>query len=147
MKFQLKDFFTEVLLKEEGELNYNADFGGEKFKVIVDVNKNPSKKGIKLKFYPINEQGQIISNLTDEELKSLQNSLATDISPLFSKYGLEIDRDTDAPQKDAINFQIPLDSVFSFIKNVVLGEGEESVDNEELPDEEIVIDDEKEEIT
>jgi hypothetical protein len=146
MKFQLQDFFTEVLLKEEGELNYNADFGGEKFKVIVDVNKNPSKKGIKLKFYPINEQGQIITNLTDEELKSLQNSLATDVSPLFSKYGLELDRDTDAPQKDAINFQIPLDSIFSFIKNTVLGEGE-GTSNESQPEEETVIDNEEEEIT
>lgn len=146
MKFQLQDFFTEVLLKEEGELNYNADFGGEKFKVIVDVNKNPSKKGIKIKFYPINEQGGVITNLTDEELKSLQNSLATDISPLFSKYGLELDRDTDAPQKDAINFQIPLDSIFSFIKNTVLGEGEETP-NDSQPEEEIVIDDEEEEIT
>jgi hypothetical protein len=143
MKFQLKDFFTEVLLKEEGELNYNANFGGEKFNVVVDVNKNPTKKGIKIKFYPTNEQGQIISNLTDEELKSLQNSLATEISPLFSKYGLELDRDTDAPQKDAINFQIPLDSVFSFIKNTVLGsEGEASpTDSSE---EEAVIDDEEE---
>jgi hypothetical protein len=143
MKFQLKDFFTEVLLKEEGELNYNANFGGEKFNVVVDVNKNPTKKGIKIKFYPTNEQGQMVSNLTDEELKSLQNSLATEISPLFSKYGLELDRDTDAPQKDAINFQIPLDSVFSFIKNTVLGsEGEASpTDSSE---EEAVIDDEEE---
>jgi hypothetical protein len=141
MKFQLKDFFTEVLLKEDGELNYNANFGGEKFKVIVDVNKNPSKKGIKIKFYPVNEQGQIISNLTDEELKSLQNSLATEISPLFSKYGLELDRDTDAPQKDAINFQIPLDSIFNFIKTIVLNSGEES--NQETP-EETVIDNEEE---
>jgi len=143
MKFQLKDFFTEVLLKEEGELNYNANFGGEKFNVVVDVNKNPTKKGIKIKFYPTNEQGQMVSNLTDEELKSLQNSLATEISPLFSKYGLELDRDTDAPQKDAINFQIPLDSVFSFIKNTVLG-GEGETSPTDSPEEEAVIDDEEE---
>jgi hypothetical protein len=144
MKFQLKDFFTEVLLKEEGELNYNANFGGEKFNVVVDVNKNPTKKGIKIKFYPTNEQGQIISNLTDEELKSLQNSLATEISPLFSKYGLELDRDTDAPQKDAINFQIPLDSVFSFIKNTVLGSEGEASPTDSSSEEEAVIDDEEE---
>jgi len=143
MKFQLKDFFTEVLLKEEGELNYNANFGGEKFNVVVDVNKNPTKKGIKIKFYPTNEQGQMVSNLTDEELKSLQNSLATEVSPLFSKYGLELDRDTDAPQKDAINFQIPLDSVFSFIKNTVLG-GEGETSPTDSSEEEAVIDDEEE---
>ena len=41
MAFRLKEFFlNEDLLNEEGELNYNATFNGEKFKVVVDVNKN-----------------------------------------------------------------------------------------------------------
>ena len=72
MKFKLKEFFmSEDLLNEEGELNYNATFNGEKFKVVVDVNKNPSKKGIKVKFFPVNEEGMVISNLTPEEIDTL----------------------------------------------------------------------------
>jgi len=134
MSYKLKDFFlTEDLLNEEGELNYNATFNGEKFKVVVDVNKNPSKKGIKVKFFPVNKDGMVISNLTPEELQTLQNSLATTISKKFNEYNLEFDRDTDAPDKQAANFQIPLDSIFTFIREKVLGSTPEDSTTEEVP--------------
>ena len=144
MEFKLRDFFlNEELLKEEGELNYNATIGGESFKVVVDVNKNPTKKGIKVKFFPVNENGEVLTNLTPEEVDTLQSSISTAVSKKFVDYGLEFDRDTDAPDKMAANFQIPLDSVFTFIKDKVLGgsmgdEGEAkaqptSSDNEETP--------------
>lgn len=137
MNYKLKEFFlSEELLKEEGELNYNATFNGEKFKVVVDVNKNENKKGIKVKFFPVNEEGMIISNLTPEEVDTLQNSLATTISKKFIDFGLEFDRDTDAPDKQAANFQIPLDSVFTFIRNKVLGSTPEGNTNEEVPSDE-----------
>ena len=137
MNYKLKDFFlTEDLLKEEGELNYNATFNGEKFKVVVDVNKNPSKKGIKVKFFPVNEDGMVISNLTPEEIDTLQNSLATTISKKFNEYNLEFDRDTDAPDKQAANFQIPLDSIFTFIREKVLGSTPEDSTTEEVPSDE-----------
>ncbi len=125
MEFQLRDFFlNEEFLSEEGELNYNATYGGENFKVVVDVNKNPTKKGIKVKFFPVNEAGQVLTNLSPEEVDTLQNSIATTISKKFNEYGLEFDRDTDAPDKSAANFQIPLDSVFTFIRDKILGGGE-----------------------
>jgi len=138
MEFKLRDFFlSEELLREEGELNYEATFGGENFRVVVDVNKNPTKKGIKVKFFPINEQGMVLNNLTPEEIQTLQNSIATTISKKFNQYGLEFDRDTDAPDKQAANFQIPLDSVFTFIRDKVLGGGEEAPAEEtEVPNEE-----------
>jgi hypothetical protein len=138
MEFKLRDFFlSEELLREEGELNYEATFGGEKFRVVVDVNKNPTKKGIKVKFFPVNEQGMVLNNLTPEEIDTLQNSIATTVSKKFNEYGLEFDRDTDAPDKQAANFQIPLDSVFTFIRDKVLGEGEGAPAEEtEVPNEE-----------
>ena len=138
MEFKLRDFFlSEELLREEGELNYEATYGGEKFRVVVDVNKNPTKKGIKVKFYPVNEQGMVLNNLTPEEIQTLQNSIATTVSKKFNEYGLEFDRDTDAPDKQAANFQIPLDSVFTFIRDKVLGGGEEASSEEtEVPNEE-----------
>jgi hypothetical protein len=139
MEFKLRDFFlSEELLREEGELNYNATIGGESFKVVVDVNKNPTKKGIKVKFFPVNEQGMILNNLTPEEIDTLQNSIATTVSKQFNEYGLEFDRDTDAPDKQAANFQIPLDSIFTFIRDKVLGGGEEAPAEEtEIPNEEV----------
>ena len=135
MTYMLKDFFiNEELLKEEGELNYNASLGGETFKVVVDVNKNETKKGIKVKFFPTNADGMVLQNLTPEEIDTMQNSIATSISKKFNEFGLEFDRDTDAPDKMAANFQIPLDSVFSFIRNKVLGGGE-GESKEETPEE------------
>ena len=137
MKLKFKDFFiNEDLLKEEGELNYNATLGGERFKVVVDVNKNPSKKGIKVKFFPVNEDRMVLTDLTPEELQTLQNSLATTISKKFNEYGLEFDRDTDAPDKQAANFQIPLDSIFTFIRERVLGSTPENITSEEVPSDE-----------
>jgi hypothetical protein len=134
LNYKLKEFFlSEDLLNEEGELNYNATFNGEKFKVVVDVNKNPSKKGIKVKFYPVNEEGMVISNLTPEEIDTLQNSLATTISKKFINFGLEFDRDTDAPDKQAANFQIPLDSIFTFIREKVLGSTSGNSDKKQVP--------------
>jgi len=130
MKFKLQDFFlSEELLREEGELNYEATLGGEKFRVVVDVNKNPTKKGIKVKFFPVNEQGMVLNNLTPEEIQTLQNSIATAVTSKFTEYGLEFDRDTDAPDRQAANFQIPLDSVFTFIRDSILGgsEGEQNM--------------------
>jgi hypothetical protein len=140
MEFKLRDFFlSEEFLKEEGELNYEATYGGEKFRVVVDVNKNPTKKGIKVKFFPVNENGELLANLSPEEVDTLQNSIATTISKKFNEYGLEFDRDTDAPDKSAANFQIPLDSIFTFIRDKILGEGEttpEAPEETEVPDEE-----------
>jgi len=138
MAIKFKDFFiNEELLNEEGELNYNASFEGESFKVVVDTNKNPTKKGIKVKFFPVNEDGRVITDLTPEELQTTQNSLATVISPKFSKFGLEFDRDTDSPDKQAINFQIPLDSIFTFIKTKVLGSNPPKKLNNPIPQEEV----------
>lgn len=132
MKHKLREYFLEEeTLNEDGELNYNANLGGEQFKVVVDVNKNPTKKGIKVKFYPVNEDGMVLTNLTPEELQTTQNNLATTISKKFNEFGLEFDRDTDAPDKQAINFQIPLDSVFTFIRDKVLGGGPEEENREE----------------
>jgi hypothetical protein len=64
MKYKLRDFFlNEEIINEAGELHYEATFGGEKFQVVVDVNKNETKKGIKVKFFPVNEQGMVLNNL------------------------------------------------------------------------------------
>jgi hypothetical protein len=135
MKHKLREYFLdeEILEENEGEhyLHYNATLGGERFRVAVGVNKNPSKLGIKVKFYPINEQNIAIPDLTPEELQTTQNALATTISKKFNEFGLEFDRDTDAPDKQAINFQIPLDSVFTFIRDKVLGGGPEEENREE----------------
>ena len=102
--FKLKDFF----------LNESDDYT-----ISFDVNKNPTKIGIKIKFFPLDENGNEVENPSEEQLAQLQNDIATTVAPKFNKYKLELDNDTDAPEKNVAAFQIPLSSFVSFVANIV----------------------------
>lgn len=128
-KYSLKKFFInedESDARDEKmydpiveDLQYNANLGDQQFKVTFDVNRNETKKGIKIKFFPL-ENGQPKDFITPEELDKISNDLATKLSPKFVKYKLELDRDEDAPEKNAAAFMIPLDSFVSFLQAFVL---------------------------
>jgi len=139
-KFDLKDFFVNEdytkdinvtndtsmydPLNEDGEnqdgtLKYNTTIDGRKYKVSFDVNKNPTKKGIKVKFFPLTDEGIEITQPTEEQLAQLQNDVATRLAPKFNEYRLEFDEDEDAPEKNVAAFQVPLSSFVSFVANVV----------------------------
>lgn len=100
-------------------LKYNTTIDGRKYKVSFDVNKNPTKRGIKVKFFPLDEAGNEIENPSPEQLAQLQNDVATRLAPKFNEFKLEFDEDQDAPEKNVAAFQIPLSSFVSFIANVV----------------------------
>ena len=104
---------------QDGVLKYNTTIDGRKYKVSFDVNKNPTKKGIKVKFFPLNDQGVEISNPSEEQIAQLQNDVATRLAPKFNDYRLEFDEDEDAPEKNVAAFQVPLSSFVSFVANVV----------------------------
>ena len=104
----------------DGTLSYKATLGGEDFQINVDTSKNGVKKGIRLEFIPTNQTGEMILNMSEEELETLQNSLITSLGPKFAKYKLELSRDTDSPNKSSCNMWIPLSSLFQFIKDMVL---------------------------
>jgi len=139
-KFDLKDFFvnedytkdvnysddtsmydplSEDGANQEGVLKYNTTIDGRKYKVSFDVNKNPTKKGIKVKFFPLNDQGVEITQPSEEQLAQLQNDVATRLAPKFNEFKLEFDEDEDAPEKNVAAFQVPLSSFVSFVANVV----------------------------
>ena len=104
---------------QEGVLKYTTDIDGEKYKVSFDVNKNPTKKGIKVKFFPLDEQGREIPNPSEEQIAQLQNDVATRLAPKFNDFRLEFDEDEDAPERNVAAFQVPLSSFVSFVANVV----------------------------
>jgi hypothetical protein len=101
------------------DLQYNAKLGDQQFKVTFDVNRNETKKGIKIKFFPL-ENGKPREFISPEELDKISNDLAVKLSPKFLKYKLELDRDEDAPEKNASAFMIPLDSFVAFLQEFVL---------------------------
>ena len=104
---------------QEGVLKYNTTIDGRKYKVSFDVNKNPTKKGIKVKFFPLTDEGIEITQPTEEQLAQLQNDVATRLAPKFNEFKLEFDEDEDAPEKNVAAFQVPLSSFVSFVANVV----------------------------
>ena len=112
-------FYDPVNENDEGILKYNTTIDGRKYKVSFDVNKNPTKRGIKGKFFPLDDAGNEVENPSPEQLAQLQNDVATRLAPKFNEFKLEFDEDEDAPEKNVAAFQVPLSSFVSFIANVV----------------------------
>jgi len=104
---------------QQGMLKYTTTIDGRKYKVSFDVNKNPTKKGIKVKFFPLDNNGNEIETPTPEQLAQLQNDVATKLAPKFNDFRLEFDEDEDAPERNVAAFQVPLSSFVSFVANVV----------------------------
>ena len=104
---------------QQGMLKYTTTIDGRRYKVSFDVNKNPTKKGIKVKFFPLDNSGNEIENPSPEQLAQLQNDVATKLAPKFNDFRLEFDEDEDAPEKNVAAFQVPLSSFVSFVANVV----------------------------
>ena len=113
------DPLSEDGADQEGTLKYTTNIDGRRYKVSFDVNKNPTKKGIKVKFFPLTDQGTEIENPTPEQLAQLQNDVATRLAPKFNEFKLEFDEDEDAPEKNVAAFQVPLSSFVSCVANVV----------------------------
>ena len=104
---------------QNGTLKYTTTIDGRGYKVSFDVNKNPTKKGIKVKFFPLDDSGIEIPNPSPEQIAQLQNDVATKLAPKFNDFRLEFDEDEDAPEKNVAAFQVPLSSFVSFVANVV----------------------------
>jgi hypothetical protein len=129
-KYSLKEFFInedESDANDESMYNptvneintYKANLGDQQFNVVFDVNRNETKKGIKVKFFPL-ENGRERELISKEELDKISNDLAVQLSSKFNKYKLELDRDLDAPEKNAAAFLSPLDSFVAFTQAFVL---------------------------
>ena len=103
---------------QDGTLKYTTEIDGRKYKITFDVNKNPTKKGIKVIFFPLDESGAEIPNPSEEQLAQLQNDVATRLAPKFNEFKLEFDEDEDEPEKNVAAFQVPLSSFVSFVANV-----------------------------
>ena len=83
-------------------------------KLRVDVNHNPTKKGIKVQFVmPQTVEGDAKAEMTQKLQAKLNQGLA--------QYGLTVSQDTDVPYANVIGFLIPIADVKMFIKNAISG--------------------------
>jgi hypothetical protein len=102
-----------------------ADLTG---KLKVDVNHNPTKKGIKVQFVlPQTLEGDAKAQATQK--------LQTKLNQGLSQYNLTVSQDTDVPYSNVIGFLIPIADVKLLIKNAINGGINSNVaGNNELPE-------------
>jgi len=85
-------------------------------KLRVDVNHNPTKKGIKVQFVlPQAIEGDAKAEATQKLQAKLTQGL--------SQYNLTVSQDTDVPYSNVIGFLIPIADFKLFIKNAISGGG------------------------
>ena len=83
-------------------------------KLKVDVNHNPTKKGIKVQFVlPEAIEGDAKATATQKLQSKLNQGL--------SQYNLTVSQDTDVPYSNVIGFLIPITDIKLFIKNAISG--------------------------
>jgi len=92
-------------------------------KLIVDINKNETKKGIKVQFsFPESIQGDKKAEMTQKLQQKLTQGL--------SQHKLTVSQDTDVPYANVIGFLIPISDLKLLIKNAISPSG---TGNSELP--------------
>jgi len=83
-------------------------------KLKVDVNHNPTKKGIKVQIVlPDAIEGDTKAQVTQKLQSKLNQGL--------SQYNLTISQDTDVPYSNVIGFLIPIADIKLLIKNAIGG--------------------------
>jgi hypothetical protein len=92
-------------------------------KLKVDVNRNETKKGIKVQFvFPSQIQGDEKAEMSQKIQQKLTNGL--------SKYNLTVSQDTDVPYPNVIGFLIPISDIKLLIKKAISGN---TSGNDDLP--------------
>jgi hypothetical protein len=87
-------------------------------KLRVDVNHNPTKKGIKVQFV-------LPDTIQGDEKAAVTQKLQSKLNAGLSKYNLTVSQDTDVPYNNVIGFMIPIADIKLLIKNAISGGGEE----------------------
>lgn len=112
----LKDILnTEIknVLSEAVKVN----FEGHKFILKVDVNEDPTKKGVKIQFVPTTF-GSMTPLQQDEVAMQLGEKLDTGLKP----YGLTIERDRNLKDKTVVGFFIYIEYISRLIRKALSGD-------------------------
>ena len=97
-------------------------------KLRVDVNHNPTKKGIKVQFVlPQTLEGDAKAQATQKLQSKLNQGL--------EQYNLTVSQDTDVPYSNVIGFLIPIADIKLLIKNAIGGGAEPAPEKAPAPEE------------
>ena len=126
VKQLIKEQFTKALLeKQKGAQKTDISLEGEPYKLVLDVNRNPTKKGIKIQFQPleIEDTGEIgvDTGLSSTQQRDLQIKILRQLNDGLRKYDLEADIDPDVPYKNVIGYYIHLQYFDKIIRDALKG--------------------------
>jgi hypothetical protein len=93
---------------------YKVTLEGQEFNVLFDTNISDTKRGLKIRFIPADQQVDI------RELSNIANKIAVILQKKFANTGIQIDRDLQPRNPLIIGFTVPLISISDFIMNKVV---------------------------
>lgn len=82
-------------------------------KLKVDVNHNPTKKGVKVQF-------ALPQALVGDEKAAMTQKLQSKLNQGLQQYNLTANMDTDVPFENVIGFLIPIQDIRLMIKNAIM---------------------------
>jgi hypothetical protein len=98
-----------------------------KSKLNVDVNKNPTKTGIKVQFV-------LPETLEGDKKTEATQKLQSKLNQGLSQYNLTVSQDTDVPYANVIGFLIPIADIKLLIKNAMGGGAEPTPEEAPTPE-------------
>jgi hypothetical protein len=93
-----------------------VSIGGEEFGVVFDLGTNPTKRGVKMKFVPLNDQIDI------RQLSDIAAKITLVLQKKLAPHGIIVNRDTQVENPMIIGFLIPLDPIADFIISKLKGQ-------------------------
>ena len=85
-------------------------------KLKIDVNHNPTKKGIKVQFI-------LPETLVGDDKTTMTQKLQSRLNQGLAQYNLTANADTDVPYANVIGFLISINDIRLLIKNALKGTG------------------------
>jgi hypothetical protein len=119
-KTELHDIVHETLKEYITEAELST--GDNTFTIKVDVNKNPTKKGIKIQLIP---KGGTILNDPDEKI-SVSEKVQSAMNKALDKFNLSVSVDADIAQAtdnpNVLGYYIPISQFKNLITKALRGE-------------------------
>lgn len=115
------NFIKKDKPKDTGEITNKVSFKGKNFKLKIDINKNPTKKGIKIQFFPIASPDKLDTNLTKSSQDDFAIGFQMYLNEKLKPLKLEVDRDPDVPDENIIGFTLRLEFIDRIIRDILKG--------------------------
>jgi hypothetical protein len=126
---KLRDLFEDINKEinpkerndDEGEITNKVSYKGKQFKLKIDVNKNPTKKGIKIQFFPLTSPNKLDTNLSKSSQDDFAIGFQMFLNEKLKPLKLEVDRDPDVPDENIIGFTLRLEFIDRIIRDILKG--------------------------